>query len=258
MIKLIKHIKNYILPKIIFINKAVAKKSIVLSIKLCCSFVYYDILYQFYIKKKYRIKIEEHNNYIRNYLKISKDWFSNNIGFLYYLIDKYNLKSKNLKILEIGSFEGNSTFFLLKNFSNSQMTCVDTFLGSDEHFKINFDKTYENFKHNTNFYKDSIETIKTNSKNFFEKKLADKKFDIIYIDGSHAFDDVLYDSINAFKCLNENGIIIFDDFLWNFYNNDKKNPIDAINIFLNNFSDKLEILLVYYQLIIKKKNQIYL
>ena len=43
-------------------------------------------------------------------------------------------------ILEIGSFEGMSALFLLKNFENSKIDCVETFKGSDEHGDISFKK----------------------------------------------------------------------------------------------------------------------
>ena len=81
-----------------------------------------------------------------------------------------------------------------------------------------------------------------------------KKFDLIYVDGAHDKKSVKKDAINSFKYLNNNGIIIFDDFLWSYYN--KKlfnNPINALLPFLRNNHSKIEILYINYQLIIKKK-----
>ena len=39
----------------------------------------------------------------------------------------------------------------------------------------------------------------------------DKKFDFIYIDGSHVFEDVFIDFYYAFSLLTKNGIVLFDD-----------------------------------------------
>ena len=44
------------------------------------------------------------------------------------------------------------------------------------------------------------------------------------IDGSHKFEDVLLDAKNSINNINENGIIIFDDFNWFHYKNEKENP----------------------------------
>jgi len=38
------------------------------------------------------------------------------------------------------------------------------------------------------------------------------KFDLIYIDGDHAYDAVRSDTANAFQSLNENGVIVWDDY----------------------------------------------
>ena len=44
-----------------------------------------------------------------------------------------------------------------------------------------------------------------------------KKFNVIYIDASHFYDDVKKDFINSMNCLTEGGILICDDFFWFFY-----------------------------------------
>lgn len=61
-------------------------------------------------------------------------------------------------------------------------------------------------------------------------KINMNKFDFIYVDGSHDYKSVLNDSINSFKCLRKNGLLILDDYFWRFYE-DGKNPISAINNF---------------------------
>ena len=47
----------------------------------------------------------------------------------------------------------------------------------------------------------------------FFKKYSDLKFDVIFIDGLHEYDQCKKDCINSMKQLNHDGIIFFHDFL---------------------------------------------
>ena len=85
------------------------------------------------------------------------------------------------------------------------------------------------------------------------KKIDGEKFDLIYIDGNHHADNVLKDAINSFKTLNKGGFIIFDDFLWDYYNNINLNPIGGIKKFLSENFFKIKIVSIGYQLVIQKK-----
>jgi hypothetical protein len=66
-------------------------------------------------------------------LEISNDWFTNNIPFWLYAFNKYNLSTQKINILEIGSWEGLSSYFILHALPNATLTCVDTWEGADEH-----------------------------------------------------------------------------------------------------------------------------
>src|SRR5262249_11176177 len=57
-------------------------------------------------------------------------FFSGNIHHWSRLFQKYNVNAKN--ILEIGSFKGDSARFLIDYFGDAQLTCVDTWAGSEE------------------------------------------------------------------------------------------------------------------------------
>ena len=46
-------------------------------------------------------------------------------------------------------------------------------------------------------------------------------FDFIYIDGSHEFFDVYNDAIYSFKFCKKGGYLVFDDYFWTFYENDR-------------------------------------
>ena len=53
--------------------------------------------------------------------------------------------------------------------------------------------------------------LRIKSDNFFKKNR--KKFDIIFIDGLHHYDQCQRDIINSLNCLNENGIILIHDMI---------------------------------------------
>lgn len=87
------------------------------------------------------------------------------------------------------------------------------------------------------------------SDSFFQ--INKNKFDFIYVDGAHDYKSVLKDSVNSFKCLKQNGFLIFDDYFWRFYK-DGKNPISAINTFLRKIKGRYKIEFLTTQLAIKK------
>ncbi len=183
--------------------------------------------------------------------KFSNSWFIDNYIQWEVFIQNFNLDGKSLSILEIGSWEGLSACYILKSFRKSHLTCVDTWAGSDEHLNINMMAIERNFDFNTKFAAKRLKKIKMSSLKFFESN--NYQFDLIYIDGSHLADDVLIDSILAFKCLKK-GFIIFDDYLWFFYKYLKQNPAYAINQFLRLKKDQF---LLFMQSIsyLYKKNE---
>ena len=104
---------------------------------------------------------------IKKELKVKNDWFSHNIPNLDFFFKKDELYKKEVNALEIGSYEGNSSFFFLKYFDNLKLTCVDTFKGSDEHTNKNFDIIFENFKFNTSSFTERIKVFRESSDSFF-------------------------------------------------------------------------------------------
>ena len=139
----------------------------------------------------------------------------------------------------------------LKYFSKLNLTCVDTFEGGIEQGNKSFDQVYENFNFNVSQYKDRLKIIRDTSDSFFNSQ-DDVLYDLVYIDGSHHYDDVLNDARNSYKSLKKGGYLIFDDFLWNFYSNPNENPIGAIKLFLKENFFQLKIVSIGYQIILKK------
>lgn len=192
-------------------------------------------------------------------LDVSVDWFSNNIGFWLWIIDDYDLKSKKIDILEIGSWEGLSSYFLLKELPKAHITCVDTWQGSAEHKALETidEDSLANIEHkfNSNLkpFEDRVTKFKGTSYSFFNQRDARNKFDLIYIDGSHYFDDVLIDALKSFERLKVGGILIFDDYLWKYFKNLTDNPAFAINLFLRIKKGRYKIISIQYQLILIKE-----
>ena len=174
------------------------------------------------------------------------DWFSKNMN----IWKNYLIPLKEIKYLEIGSFEGRSAVFVGELDNIKEITCVDTFKGSDEHNNINFDLVYKNCSENLNRLNAPYNLIKDTSHSFFQNN--NKKFNVIYIDGSHFYDDVKKDFINSMNCLDEGGILICDDFFWFFYKKIDQNPIGAILECYEIYKRDLKILFINHQIIFKK------
>ena len=109
----------------------------------------------------------------------------------------------------------------------------------------NFDLNIKNFDSRS-------KKIKNNSNNFFDDN--EKFFDLIYIDGSHDFNQVIKDSENANRYLKKDGYLLFDDFNFIFSNyKNNENVAVAINLFLNKNKNKYKIIYLYNQVLLKKK-----
>lgn len=151
--------------------------------------------------------------------------------------DSINLllaRNKNM-CLEIGSWMGGSANTLCGIIpENSVLLCCDTFLGSHEHF---LDKTiptneygksllYECFLNNTKKNANKIIPIQLGSSSAFEVfRRLNIKFDFIYIDGDHRTNSVYNDIKESYSLLNNNGIILGDDYSWGTVQ-------DGVNLFL--------------------------
>jgi Methyltransferase domain len=185
--------------------------------------------------------------------KFSNDWFKPNIPYWHDVFVNYGLYEKDLRSLEIGSWEGMSTLFILSSLPKVMHTSVDTWAGADEHQGTEVLNVIEkNFDHNTQKYQDKLKKFKGTSFNFFNQLSGRENFDLIYIDGSHHTDDVIVDAIKSFEQLKVGGIMIFDDYFWVYYKNAIDNPAGAVNAFLTLKHGCYEILAVYNQLILKK------
>jgi predicted O-methyltransferase YrrM len=153
--------------------------------------------------------------------QFNEDWFSGNIDNWVDLFDRLGKKKDEpLKILEIGSYEGRATTWLLDNMMDhpeSEVFCVDTFKGSPEHdSSIKFTlKDRFLFNMSVSKWPEKVRTLVGDSRIVLPALCRDaKQFDVIYVDGSHATLDVVNDGIFALHLLKKGGLIIFDDYQW--------------------------------------------
>lgn len=215
------------------------------------------------LKKKYAAQVQSFEGVKKN-LKLSNDWFSKNVPFWLSIIEEYGLHERQIAALEIGSWEGLSSYFILNSMPSAQLTCVDTWRGADEHqdsrvVLSDVVAQIENtFDRNTVGFASRLTKYKGTSFSFFNQSDAlPDRYDFIYIDGSHYCDDVIIDAIKCFEMLKVGGVMIFDDYFWRYYINKIENPAGAINLFLRLKKGQYRIIRFYYQIVIIKTSSRY-
>ncbi len=203
------------------------------------------------------------NQSIQKVFNFNTNWHSIVQKNLDPIFEKFSIK----KILEIGSFEGQSACYFSEKLSQGEIHCLDTWKGDDDlraqniDFKIiekNFDeniKVAKEMKPSVNFFKYKNESYKQLSEFIAQGK--ENFFDLIYIDGAHDSQNVLFDALSSFKLAKEGGVIIFDDYLWE--SKDKNiinSPKFAIDSFVNIFSNKVYVIrhFLYQLYVIKQSN----
>jgi len=205
-------------------------------------------------KKK---KIKNNSDYI-NFEVLVKDknfstyWFLNNYKIIgsFLPIDR----NENFNYLEIGSFEGLSSLFILSYWKNANVTCVDTWETSkDESQFLDFNFQTVEKKFDTNLKDFSFRKIKNTSEIAFKELKQRDSFDYIYIDGSHNGIDIYNDALASFNILKVGGIIIFDD-ITNIYQEIEMQPHDAFEKFYSLYKRKIKILYLKNIAVIEKTN----
>ena len=109
------------------------------------------------------------------------------------------------KALEIGAFKGKSACLLGRHCS---ILSIDPFVNT---YMIGDESVYEEYITNVNKHVKRFKVLKMTSDTAIN--YINSRFDIIFIDGDHSEEAVNSDIINYYPLLNENGIILFHDFL---------------------------------------------
>lgn len=182
-----------------------------------------------------------------------QDWFTHNIPNWMEVFELCGLRDRPIDVLEIGSFEGLSACFLLRQLPLARVTCIDTWAGSDEHASLKQIDTIESaFDQNVTPWRDRVTKLKGYSFQCFATLKEADKYDLIYVDGSHHADDVMVDALQGFRHLKVGGVMILDDYLWRYYPRMSEDPAMAINGFLRLIEGRYRLVMVYYQLVLVK------
>jgi predicted O-methyltransferase YrrM len=154
----------------------------------------------------------------------------------------------DVRMLEIGSFEGRSAVWFLENVlthPTSRLICVDPFC--DPRAEARFD-------HNMKLCKAGARLDKR--RELSEKVLPGLEpasFDLVYVDGSHRAAAVLLDAMLGWELLKPGGVLTFDDYEWEPGYPPEDRPELAIDLFLGSHAGRYDILHRGYQITVSKK-----
>ena len=182
----------------------------------------------------------------------SQKWFLNNFEIFTFFLPKD--KSLKFDYLEVGCYEGLSSFYVLSEYKSVNAFFLDIWDMPNPNSKTlspNFDLIEKAFDQNLSGF--DFKKMKNDSVISMRKLLKENvHFDFIYIDGSHNGEDILSDAIEAFKILKVNGLMFFDDFLQHDDNRILQSYV-GIDKFLSLYSDYLKIEYFQNNLVVRKK-----
>ena len=163
-----------------------------------------------------------------------------------------------LEVLEIGSWEGRSAIFFLQYLRDCRLTCIDTFRGSAEHllrdkWRVELPHVEQRFDSNLAEFGGRVQKIKDTSSAALARLGAEgRRFDLVYVDGSHHSADVQADATACWPMLRDGGMVIFDDYEWTFFPDESDRPKLGVDAFLRLQAGRYRELYRDYQLIIEK------
>jgi predicted O-methyltransferase YrrM len=176
------------------------------------------------------------------------NWFDSERILNWQKVLKNYVGLKEVQYLEVGTWEGRSLFWMMDHVltgPQSAATVIDPF----------FDQNWLTFNENLmkSGQQNRIQVYRDYS-GLVLPRLKKSFYDIIYIDGAHDMKNVMIDSLHSWSLLKPEGVIIFDDYLWNENKYPQRlRPQMAIEAFVLMFKDELKILSHQYQLIIQKR-----
>jgi predicted O-methyltransferase YrrM len=191
--------------------------------------------------------------------EFTSDWFSQNAKTWAYL---FSDRPRPEKVLEIGSYEGRSTVWMMENLmQRGTIVAVDAWeegLDTDHSdlagIEARFDRNIAEAA--AIFPGVSIDKRKGRSSIVLASLLAnggEAAFDLVYVDGGHVAPTVLSDLVMAFHLCKPNGLIFCDDYLWGQHKGLTESPKLAIDCFASCFHDKIRVIHAWlYQLYFQK------
>lgn len=157
------------------------------------------------------------------------------------------------EVLEIGAFEGRTTVTAAELFPAARITCIDPWLNYAE-TTHDLPAAEAAFRKNVAPFGARIRALKGYSTTRLPELLAaSERFDLIFVDGSHRYEDVLLDSLFAWRLLNVGGVLIWDDYLWRKAEYGRRVPKLAIDQFLSGHRGDFTPLFAFKQVAIRKR-----
>ena len=199
--------------------------------------------------------------------EFTNDWFSANIEAWKRIFAAHGAPAR---VLEIGSYEGRSTVWILENLMTKGSGVVvavnswadippdDIPKGQDPR---GMQLVEQRFDHNIRVAAQRhpnarVEKHKGRSPLVLSALLArgdNASFDLVYVDGSHRAPYVLTDLVLAFQLCRAEGLIFCDDYLWQQQRELTETPKLAIDAFVACFHQKVRIIPErFYQLYLHK------
>lgn len=167
-----------------------------------------------------------------------------------------------VRMLEIGSYEGASASWFMKNIlthPDSGIICIDTWEGGEGLIEYKDDGLYQKFCETMKQWRGRYSAHKGKSQDILPPMSCTCsggyercEYDAAYIDGSHTAANVLSDSVDVFRLMKQGGIIIWDDYLWDVWNDPLRQPKMAIDAFLACYKGQYEQIAEGWQVVIKK------
>ena len=141
--------------------------------------------------------------YRRDY-RFGEDWFSHHTPHWSVLLAPFAGRP-DVHYLEVGLWEGRSFFWVLDHVlthPTSTATGIDIVLGETLQENLARSGAAERV------------TLIRGASQAELRKLPARRYDVIYIDGSHTADDVLEDMVLSWRLLAPSGLMILDDYGW--------------------------------------------
>ena len=167
-------------------------------------------------------------------------------------VEKYfrHVPNVPLRALQIGTYTGDATEWLIDNCEIEYLDDVDTWEGSEEKAHDSIDFTSVEDYYDARFKDPRITKNKMTSDEFFN--LPHRTYNFIYIDGDHTALQTALDGLNAFKLLEKGGVMAFDDYLWNYNGDPFLEPKRGVDAFLAVCEGQYTVIESGYQLWIEK------
>lgn len=194
----------------------------------------------------------------------TQDWFTHHIPDWQELLAPY--RHRPIRFLEIGTYEGLCARWLMDHIlthPEASLTVIDLFSGSEEHQELlKGQNLRDRFHANLHPHLAKIDLRQGSSeeellqlqREILSHKIS-PKYDAIYVDGSHRPEDVLMDAWLSWPMLKKGGVLIFDDYLWEYTDSSTREahrPARGIDKFLSMTRGEYVFLQIGWQIKIQK------